>query len=193
MNLGAVLGRAVSAIAPFRLYVTLAAFALVIAFGAVQTVRLEGLNVWPVSVEGWKPKAKRYEGTIRDVRNAQDLAAEKARLARLEQEARYRALAERIDDNAQRGNRMALDAAERFIAAGGYRCTGGVRRRANRGPGSGTGASAESNRPVDPERAGGAPELDGAEVVGVTADDVRICTVNTIKAEAAKAWAEGVE
>jgi hypothetical protein len=193
MNLGAVLDRAVGWIAPVRLYVTLAAFALLIAAVAVQTVRLEGFKVWPVSIEGWKPKAKRYEATIEQVRIAQDVAAEKARLARLEQEARYRALAERIDDDAQRDNRVAVDAAERFIAAGGYRCTGGVRPQANRGAGGGTGASAEGDRPVDPERAGGAPELDGTEVVGVTADDVRICTVNTIKAEAAKAWAEGVE
>tara|TARA_R110002072_G_scaffold38314_4_gene110924 strand:+ start:30130 stop:30753 length:624 start_codon:yes stop_codon:yes gene_type:complete len=36
-----------------------------LTFGAVQTVRLEGLRVWPVSIEGWIATADRFE-TERD-------------------------------------------------------------------------------------------------------------------------------
>jgi hypothetical protein len=187
---GNMLDRAVGFIVPFKRAITLGTIAVALAIAAVQTVRLEGFKVWPVTIEGWKPKAERYEATIEQVRIAQDVAAEKARLARLEQEARYRALAERIDDDAKQDMGRNTDAAERFIAAGGYgRC---VRTEANRSAGSGTGTSAESNSAVDPVGAGGAPELDGTALIGVTADDVRICTANTVKAEAAKTWAEGV-
>lgn len=41
------------------------AIAATLAFGAVQTVRLEGLEIWPVSGEGWIAKAGRF-GTERD-------------------------------------------------------------------------------------------------------------------------------
>jgi len=118
MEFGNMLDRAVGFVAPFKRAITLGTIAVALAIAAVQTVRLEGFKVWPVTIEGWKPKAERYEATIEQVRIEQDVAAEKARLARLEQEARYRVLAERIDDDAKRDMEKTTDAAERFIAAG---------------------------------------------------------------------------
>lgn len=66
---------------------------------AVQTVRLEGLSIWPVSIEGWKPKAERlaqerdderaaHQQTKRTYVDAQRAAAEleAARLARVRSE-----------------------------------------------------------------------------------------------------------
>ena len=37
------------------------AFAIVLALLAVQTARIEGFKIWPLSIEGWKPKAERME------------------------------------------------------------------------------------------------------------------------------------
>lgn len=37
------------------------ALAIMAALLAVQTVRIEGLKLWPITVEGWKPKAQRLE------------------------------------------------------------------------------------------------------------------------------------
>lgn len=173
-------------IVPFKRAITLAVIGIALAIAAVQTVRLEGFKVWPLSVEGWKPKAERYERDLANVRQAQALAKARAEQARLEQEARYRALAERIDDNAKRDMGSAVDAAERFIAAGGVRC------KASGSDRIGTGTRAEGGSPGDTQGTGATPVMDEG-TVAVTADDVRICTVNTVKAEAAREWALGIE
>ena len=162
---------------------------------AVQTVRIEGLKIWPVAIEGWKPKAERLEQVIANVRVAEQLAEAWARQARLDQEARYRAVAERTDDDARRETSVALGDAERFIAAGGHAGAGRVRTEADRGPGSPAGTGPGDRGLGNPEGAGAPAELDGPEsrFVTVTADDVRICTVNTVRAEAARDWALALE
>lgn len=159
------------------------------AFGAVQTIRLEGLKVWPLSIEGWKPLAEARQAQIDDIMEAQALAAEIARARRLERESQYRDIAERIDQNAQADLDGSLRAADRFIAAGG------MRAEANRSVRCSTGTGAEDHRAEDPAGTRRAPQLDAAPsaqpqpqpaegLVLVSPADVRICTVNTVKAEA---------
>lgn len=48
------------------------AFAIVLVLLAVQTIRLEGFKLWPLSIEGWKSKAERYENAAKacEVRHA---------------------------------------------------------------------------------------------------------------------------
>lgn len=175
------------------------------AFGAVQTIRLEGLKVWPLSIEGWKPKAEARQAQIDAMLEAQALAAEVARARRLERESQYRDIAERIDENAQAELEGSLRAADRFIAAGG------VRAEANRSVRCSTGTSAEDHRAEDPAGTRRAPQLDAAETapleeqagqaaraaqddfVLVSTADVRICTVNTVKAEAGAALANQLQ
>jgi hypothetical protein len=173
------------------------AFAAVLALLAVQTVRLEGLKLWPLSVEGWKPTAQRLTLDIAAIRREQGLAGETAKSERLQQEARYRGIAERIDDDAQERLAGAMDAADRFIAAGGVqpRTLGSSRGRA------GTGCQDRGAR--NPQGTGPEAELDAAEIGGdfgvpeglviVPAEDVRICTTNTIKAEAGRELAIELE
>lgn len=166
----------------------------------VQTARIEGFKVWPVSIEGWKPKAARLEQAIANVRVAEQLAESWARQARLDKEARYRAVAQRTDIDAMDETAKALGDADRFIAAGGTCASrrpaaGQLRPQADRGEGGPAGTGPGDHRPGDPEGAGEAAQLDEAEgqLIGVTADDVRICTVNTVKAEAARDWALALE
>jgi len=181
------------------------AFSALLAALAVQTVRLEGLAVWPISFEGWIATAEQrrvriaeLEDDIDDIEAAQEHAADRARAARLEREKIYSDLAERIDDDADANRADALRAAERFIAVGGVRG-----HEADRGEGGRAGAGAEDRSAGRAEGAGRATELDdaagalaglaGRGLVLVTADDVRICTRNTIKAEAGHALAIGLE
>ncbi|WP_338445967.1 hypothetical protein V5F89_12530 [Pelagerythrobacter marensis] len=184
--------------------IALAFAALLIAL-AVQTIRLEGLRIWPISFDGWIARAEQrlvriaeLEDDIEDIEAAQEHAADRARAARLEREKIYSDLAERIDDNADSKLGGALDAAERFIAAGGMRG-----HEADRGEGGRTGAGAEDQDSRDSEGAGQAAELDdssgpgtdraGGGLVLVNASDVRICTHNTIKAEAGRELALELE
>ena len=170
-----------------KLYGAIALVAL-LAFG-VQTVRLEGLHVWPVSITGWIKTAEDRQAALDVVAAAEELAAARAAAARLERERIYSDIAERIDDNADAKLDGALDAAERFIAAGGVR--GEANRSASRAARAatedrGTGGSEGAGRSAELDDPGGAADdRAGTGLVLVPANDVRICTVNTIKAEAA--------
>lgn len=166
-----------------RIGLTGLAIAVLLALLAVQTVRLEGLRVWPLNIEGARPKAERLQRTIDEIAVAQKQALRAAQEARERTEREYQDLAERIDDDAEKARTGAMDAAERFIAARGVRCP------ANRGDGSGTAAPAEDRGAGRGDGPGAPAELD----VAVTADDVRICTTNTLQAEAARAWAVSLE
>lgn len=183
----------------FHLAVVGAVIAALVAALAVQTVRVEGLKLWPIEVEGWKPRATRLEQTLANVRVAEQLAEAWARQARIDLEARYRAVAERTDIDAREATSVALGDAERFIAAGGHAAVraGADRLRAetDRGSGGPAAAGTGDQGTGDPQGAGAPAELDeaGRAFVAVTADDVRICTVNTVKAEAARHWALELE
>ena len=117
----------------------------------------------------------------------QDKAAklEKQRLEALKaEEQAYKALAKRTDTNVAKEREVNRDRTERFIAAGGVRqaCPGN-RYTPDNSPGSGEGVHQ-------------APVMDGTEAlptVAVTPDDVRICTANTLTAEALQGFVLGLE
>ena len=169
-----------------RIGLTGLAIAILLALLAVQTVRIEGFRMWPLSIDGWKARALTAEQTIRDIEKAQADALARAELAKAKAEADYRNLAERIDDETEQARESAMDAAERFIAANRVRCE--ATGRAAGGPAP----AAEDRGARDGDAAGGAPELDEG-FVAVEAADVRICTANTLQAEAAREWALEME
>lgn len=174
-----------------------AAMLIVIAIAAVQTARIEGFKVWPVSVEGWKPKAQRLDRDLTAVLRAQRAAEQAQRSVNAAAEQTYSTIAERIDDHAKDDLPRQLGAADRFIAAHRVRseAAGGALGRA--------GAAAGDYHAQSAQGAGGAAELDDAgaaglaahadDLVAVPAEDVRICTVNTVKAEAGHALATQLE
>lgn len=173
------------------------AFTALLSMLVAQTIRLEGFKLWPLSLDGWKSRAMAAEATIAEIAREQALAGEIATAKRIGKEAQYRGIAERIDDNAQDQLVAADAAAERFIAAGG------VRPQAAGCPRSTAGTGTEDRDTGNPQGAGQAAQLDAAETGGdfglpegyviVPADDVRICTANTIKAEAGRALAIELE
>lgn len=183
-----------------------AAFLALAVFAGVQTARIEGFHVWPVSVTGWKKTAQDRQATIDELVDAQGDAEAIAEAARAATEAAYSDIAERIDDNAQDTLDTALAAADRFVAAGGMRAeTAGHPARCAPAPAGDHGAR-------HPETARPAPQLDAAGpgaadpgqaaagsgesaegLVLVSPADIRICTVNTVKAEAGHALATQLE
>lgn len=170
-----------------RLGLTSTAFAIALGLLVMQTVRIEGLHIWPLSVTGWKARALDAERTIRDIEKAQEDALAAAVAAREQAEADYQSLAERIDRNAEDARQDAMADAERYIAANRVRCP------AIGGSAGGAAPGAEDHRAGDGEGPGAAAELDGVDRVAVMAEDVRICTVNTLQAEAGRAWALELE
>jgi hypothetical protein len=154
----------------------------VLFFGfCTQTVRLEGFKLWPFHMEGWKPMAIRQQDEIARIKAAQKSAAEAAKRARLAQEALYNKLAEEADAKLEAMRRDAQNAAERYIAA--HR----LPRPAHR-PSSGPGTAGKGDSAQGSDGPGEAPELD-ADIVSVSADDIRICTANTSRLIAVRQWA----
>lgn len=168
-----------------RIGLTGLAIAVLIALLAIQTIRLEGLKIWPINIEGARPKAERLQGVIDDIDKAQEQALERAKAAKAETELRYKNLAERIDDEAEQSRRTAMSDAERFIASNRVRCP------ANRGGSGGAVAPSGDSGAGGSNTAGSTTVLDAGVVV--TEDDVFICTTNTLQAEAAREWALGLK
>lgn len=157
-----------------------------LAFGAYQLTRVEGFRFLFWSAEGWKPRAERLQADLDRVKRAQQDARAAQVGVNQAAEKRYADAAERIDRENIRQLESELAAAERFIRAGGLRPQTACRVS------SGAGAAAQDQSAGSGEAAGTSPKLDATEVV-VTAEDVRICTVNTLQAEAAREWSLALE
>ncbi len=164
-----------------RVGLTGLAIAILVVLLIVQTVRLEGLKVWPINIEGAGPKAERLQRTIDEIDRAQDDALAAAELAKARAEADYRNLAERIDDEALEAHADARTDAERYIAANRVRCP------TDRGTGGGTTTAPGDSGAGSSTGAGSAPVMDAG--VLVSEEDIFICTVNTVQAEEAREWA----
>lgn len=187
-------GWSIARIAVRRIWAILPLASLLAALAAatIQTARLEGFHVWPITVTGWIKTASDRQKIIDRMTSAQDEAAQAARAQRLDQEAHYRAIAERIDDNAQDTLEAAMAAADRFIAAGGMRSQAAGNPRCSAGTGAGDSSAEDIGRTgratqldAGGDRLAAGPAADLAEgFVIVSAEDIRICTRNTIKAEA---------
>lgn len=160
-----------------------AAFAL---FGIVQTVRIEGLRIWPLRITGLlTERDDAIKGRADDRAayvSAQELARQRNEQAIAKREADFRALADQKDKEYATELADAQSIAERYIASHRLRSPApqdGVGSAPALGQDRGTGGA------VGP---GDAPEL-----VGVTADDIRICTENTSRLEKAREWALGLD
>lgn len=172
-----------AALARFTLsHFAIAALAL---FSIVQTIRLEGFNLWPIKSEGWKAKAERYRADLEAVKAAQVEAAAKARAARLVKEAEYTRKMEQANAELEELRAEWRTATDRYIAANR------VRPQAPRGASGGTGADPRPATSEGPDRSDPVPELaDG--LVLVSEEDLSILVDNTARLVVAQEWAEGL-
>lgn len=169
------------------LWLALVALVVTVALGfsVIQTARLEGFKFWPISVQGWKPRALSAEATLAKVAAAQVVAKQVQEQVNQTAEQDYAEIAERIDRETIEELETELASAERYIR------NNRVRPQANRCVASGAGSTAPDNGPAHSEGASEAPLLDGE--VRVLEEDVRICTTNTLKAEAGHRFATELE
>lgn len=157
-----------------------------LAFGAFQLTRVEGFRFLFWSQEGWKPRAERLQADLDRVVRAQQLAQAAQVAANKATEKRYADVAERIDNETVQHLENELAAAERYIA------THGVRPQAPCRASSEAGSPAADYRPGVSKETGPTAFVDEPQAF-VKAEDIRICTRNTIQAEAARDWALQLE
>lgn len=157
-----------------------AAFALVIALLALQTARIEGFKVWPISVEGWKPKAERLAATIDQMESASIAARDAQQAINTAEETRTRQLAERIDNEQARNQAIARDAVDNYIAANRVRSPDRGIACATPAPASDTDTGILEGVPAD-------------TLVYVSDSDVRACSAAVIYAVGAHDWVAGLE
>lgn len=161
-----------------------APLAMKLAGGIILALSLAlGFTAWRADV--WHDRAERYANSLAEMKAAQAVALKRAEEAKAKAEADYRDLSERIDDEAEQARAGAMDAAERYIAA--------HRVRPPSGGATGGPASPAQDRSTGNGEGPGAPSELDVTFVAVTPDDVRICTVNTLQAEAARDWALQLE
>lgn len=124
------------------------------------------------------------QATLEQVKVAEKRATDAALAAKAKAERDYKTLAETTDAEEQKARDTAMADAERYIADHRVRpqAAGGASRPASPAP--------EDHGSTGSDSAGPAPIVDA---VAVTPDDIRICTTNTTRLEAVRAWALSLE
>jgi hypothetical protein len=149
-------------------HILIVALVASLAWGAIERHgKHKAQRVLASTVTAWK--AAEREAT------AAQIAANSAQQARWAQQARN------VDDGYQKARVDADSRSERFIRSGGLRCPANPR-----GTGSGD--------PVQSPDAAASVDGAGAQavLVAVVPDDVRICSENTTRLQAAQEWALGL-
>lgn len=166
---------------------------LLLAIVVIQTSRLQGFKVWPVNVEGALPKIDRLELEIAAIIQAQKDATQAQQQVNSAAETTYRDISGRIDHDTAQQIETELDVADRYVRANSLRGQASrcAPRRAATAPGHNSASSGEA--------AGSQAIVDDSDSYGdegmvvVNATDVRVCTINTLQAEAGRRWALELE
>lgn len=173
-------------------------FLLLAAGNVVQLVDRHGFKFWFVEIEGTHDKIDRLEAEIEGMNIAQEQSGELAKNQREANEAEYRDIAADVDRNAGTALDRGFASADRYIRANrvwqwpeGVPCSNTGTAAGGDGTGNPQGASQTSE--LDGSRTGRGSGARGDSMVVVSAEDVRICTENTVKAEAARDYVTKVE
>ena len=142
--------------------------------------------VWLAYRAGYNARDERADREMSEMLASVEAGQERARAAQIAvnqaAEQRYQELAERTDREYRASQVEAMSAADRYIERNRVRPpSGGVASPAGAAP-QGDGASGV----VGPDQ----PAI--VDAVAVSAEDVRICTVNTSRLIAAQLWAMGL-
>jgi len=129
----------------------------------------------------WRAAARKANDTLALVKPAQELALAKAQAAIAAKEAYYKEQANAADQNYATAVDDARSATDRYIAA----------HRVPVCPASGAASTAPA-RPQGNSAQGSDGPGTAPYMVAVSPEDVSICTSNTLRLEAGKAWAEGL-
>lgn len=171
-----------------------AVFVFVSGFAIVQTVRIEGFKFLVFEKEGYKAENKRLWSEIVALVEASKDAADAQQEVNDAAAKEYSNIAETINEDTSNQLETELDRADDFVRANSVRAQG------YSGEPCRTFTPAPRDRTGNPENTSEPPDVDGPEEptpplagVLVQPEDVRICTINTLKAEAAFDWATQIE
>lgn len=149
---------------------------------STQTIRIEGLKIWPFKIVGFKEENQTLRLDLDTIKRMQEHAREQQEAAMLRKEAEYREKAERTDDEYQA--RLA-DANARAAAYAGR-----MRVKVPGGIASGASASPESEGSQGADRPGSDAEL--GDYIAISQQDFEILNENTQRLKAAHEWAIGL-
>ena len=173
-------------------------FLLLAAGNVVQLVDRHGFKFWFVEIEGAHDKIDRLEAEIEGMNIAQEQSGQLAKKQREANEAEYRDIAADVDRNAGTALDRGFASADRYIRANrvwqwpeGVPCSNPGTAAGGDGAGNSQGAGQATE--LDGSRTGRGSGARGDGMVVVRAEDVRICTENTVKAEAARDYVTKVE
>jgi hypothetical protein len=146
---------------------------------ATQTIRIEGISVWPFKIIGFKEEIRTIRLDLDSIKRAQETAALKAKQAKAEAEAEYRKKAEITDA------KYKAELADAHSRADRYADANRVRRQANGGSPGG---------PAAPGQGGDSASADGSgdDAVVLSRDDFDIMVENSIRLQQAHEWALGL-
>lgn len=163
-------------------FIAAAALAVLLGIGVTtQTIRIEGINLWPLRIEGFKAANARLTLDLDRVKEATELADAKARAAKVAAEAEYQRKAEETDAKYQ------VQLADMRGRAARYADAHRVRPQAVAGARGRAAAPAEGQRAEGADRSGS-----DAELVAVTRADFDTLTENTLRLQQAHEWACGL-
>jgi hypothetical protein len=161
-------------------FIAAAALAVVLFVGfATQTIRIEGLRLWPLHVEGFKQALATVRLDLDAIKRAQELAGLKAAQAKAQAEADYREKAERTDA-----------IYESRLADANARADAYARRMRVEAPAGARGGPAAAATRDAAEGTDG-PGADA--YVAVSRPDFDLLTANTLRLQAAHEWACGLD
>lgn len=146
---------------------------------ATQTIRIEGLKLWPISVTGFKDDVKTLRMDLDLIKTAQEMARLKAEEAKAKIEAQYRAQAERTDNEYQEQ-----------LADANARADAYARRMRVKAPSRGTGKTTAAPESNGPESFDGPGE---DAFVAVSRPDFDTLVENTLRLQKAHEWAKSLE
>lgn len=157
------------------------AFLLALALLVVQTVRLEGFKIWPISVEGYVAKSERLQKDVTTCKDAQEEAARAQQAVVDAAQRKYDSLKERADSNEKILNSMARSLTAAYADANRVRNAQAV----DRAP-SGADSSAGSDDP------GISEAVPDGSFVAISESDLQACADSAAYAVAAHNWASGL-
>lgn len=145
---------------------------------ATQTIRIEGLKVWPLKITGFKEDVAVLRLDLDTIKTAQEMARVKAEAAKLQIEAEYKAKAEKTDAEYQE-----------HLASANSRADAYARRMRVKAPSRGSGGTVAA---PDSDSAEGVDGPGEDAFVAVSRADFDILNENTVRLVKAREWALGL-
>lgn len=155
------------------------AFAILFALLVVQTVRLEGFKIWPVSIEGCIARSERLRADLDKVKASQKEASRKQAEVIAKKQAEYDQLAKKAQTNEQKIHDLSRALTDSYASNAAHR----LRPEALGGSPGGSRVASEDNN------SGVSETVPEDALVAISIADLHTCSDNSVYALTAYEWA----